>query len=61
MNATFERRRHMSKDEAKVFYMAEDLVREQRLAWRVTAQVSLGEVLSSARAWLRLGNSTTYG
>jgi uncharacterized protein DUF2726 len=47
MRASFEKRRLMSKAEARVFYLAEDVVREQRLNWRVMAQVSLGEVLAS--------------
>jgi len=53
MNATFEKRRLMSKAEARVFYAAEKAIRDQRLTWRAMAQVSLGEVLSSpdARAY----------
>jgi hypothetical protein len=47
LRATFQKRRLMSKAEARVFYMAEDLIRERGLILRVMAQVSLGEVLSS--------------
>lgn len=47
LRATFQKRRLMSKAEARVFYMAEDLIRERGLNLRVMAQVSLGEVLSS--------------
>ncbi|MDP3853907.1 DUF2726 domain-containing protein [Phenylobacterium sp.] len=53
MGARFERRRLLTKSEARVFYAAEKAVRDQKLAWRVMAQVSLGEILSSpdARAY----------
>lgn len=47
MAATFEKRRLLSKSEAQVMYAAEKAIREQQLDWRVMAQVSLGEVLSS--------------
>jgi hypothetical protein len=50
MGAKFEKRRLMSKSEARVFYAAENAVKDQNLNWRVMAQVSLGEVLSSADA-----------
>jgi len=45
--ASFEKRRVLSKSEARVFSAAEKAIREQDLPWRVMAQVSLGEVLSS--------------
>ncbi|WP_332768571.1 DUF2726 domain-containing protein [Phenylobacterium sp.] len=53
MGAQFERRRLLSKSEARVFYAAEKAVRDQKLNWRVMAQVSLGEILASpdARAY----------
>jgi len=47
MGATFEKRRLLSKSEARVLYAAEKAIDEAKLAWRVMAQVSLGEVLSS--------------
>ena len=50
MGATFRKRRLLSRSEAYVLYAAE---RAADLKWRVMAQVSLGEVLSSpdARAY----------
>lgn len=53
MNATFAKRRLLSKSEAQVLYAAEAAIRTANLKWRVMAQVSLGEVLSSpdARAY----------
>ncbi len=47
MSATFKPRRLMSADEARVFKVAEAVVQRLDLKWRVMAQVSLGEVLSS--------------
>jgi hypothetical protein len=47
MAAKFEKRPLLSRSEAQVMYAAEKAIREQRLDWRVMAQVSLGEVLSS--------------
>jgi hypothetical protein len=47
MNATFEKRRLLTKSEAQVLYAAEDAISSAQLKWRVMAQVSLGEVLSS--------------
>jgi hypothetical protein len=53
MSAKFEKRRILSKLEARVFYAAERAIKAQELSWRVMAQVSLGEILSSpdARAY----------
>lgn len=48
MGADFKPRRLLNRSEFRVFEAAERAVRDQRLAWRVMAQVSLGEVLSSA-------------
>ncbi len=45
--AEFQKRRLLSKTEAQVMYAAENAIREAKLGWRVMAQVSLGEVLSS--------------
>lgn len=50
MSATFEKRRIMSKPEVRIFYAAERAVAAAQLNWRVMAQVSLGEVLSSPDA-----------
>ena len=47
MTADFRRRRLMSPDEARVFKAAEAAVKSLDLKWRVMAQVSLGEVLTS--------------
>ena len=53
MAATFEKRRILSASEARVFSAAEKAIKAHDLTWRVMAQVSLGEVLSSpdARAY----------
>lgn len=50
MNAEFQPKRLMSKSEARTFLQIERLLRAQETGWRVMAQVSLGEVLSSADA-----------
>jgi len=47
MTATFEKKRLMSRSEARFFYFAETAIARRKLTWRVMAQVSLGEVLSS--------------
>jgi Protein of unknown function (DUF2726) len=51
--ARFEKRRLLSRSEAHVLYAAERAINTADLKWRVMAQVSLGEVLSSpdARAY----------
>jgi Protein of unknown function (DUF2726) len=55
MDARFEKRRLLSRSEARVLYAAERAINTAAadLKWRVMAQVSLGEVLSSpdARAY----------
>ena len=53
MGARFEKRRLLSRSEAYVLYAAEKAINTADLQWRVMAQVSLGEVLSSpdARAY----------
>jgi hypothetical protein len=53
MGARFEKRRLLSRSEAYVLYAAEKAINAADLKWRVMAQVSLGEVLSSpdARAY----------
>ena len=53
MGARFEKRRLLSRSEAHVLYAAERAINIVDLKWRVMAQVSLGEVLSSpdARAY----------
>ena len=55
MGAKFEKRRLLSRSEAQVLYAAERAINTAAadLKWRVMAQVSLGEVLSSrdARAY----------
>ncbi len=53
MGAGFEKRRLLSRSEAQVLYAAERAIDTEGLKWRVMAQVSLGEVLSSpdARAY----------
>ena len=53
MGATFAKRRLLSNSEAQVLYAAEAAIKTANLKWRVMAQVSLGEVLSSpdARAY----------
>jgi Protein of unknown function (DUF2726) len=45
--AHFEPRPLLSKSEARIFYWAEAAVREANLPWRVMAQVSMGQILSS--------------
>lgn len=50
MSGAFEKRRLMSRAEAKIFYDAERAIRAHKLPWRVMAQVSLGEVLASPDA-----------
>jgi hypothetical protein len=45
--APFNARRILSKAEARIFYGAERAIRACDLPWRVMAQVSLGEILSS--------------
>jgi hypothetical protein len=47
MEADFEKRPLMSKSEARLFYEAENTIKTSRLNWRVMAQVSLGEILTS--------------
>ena len=51
MRARFEKRRLLSRSEAQVLYAAERAINTAAadLKWRVMAQVSLGEVLSSPR------------
>jgi Protein of unknown function (DUF2726) len=56
MGARFEKRRLLSRSEARVLYAAERIIKTADLKWRkwrVMAQVSLGEVLCSpdARAY----------
>jgi len=53
MGASFKKRRLLSRSEAYVLYAAERAINSVDLKWRVMAQVSLGEVLSSpdARAY----------
>ena len=53
MGASFKKRRLLSRSEAFVLYAAERAINTADLKWRVMAQVSLGEVLSSpdARAY----------
>jgi hypothetical protein len=48
MQASFEPRKLMSKNEARIFYQVEKAVQAAGLGWRVMAQVSLGEVLKSS-------------
>jgi len=50
MGARFEKRRLLSRSEALVLYAAERAINIADLQWRVMAQVSLGEVLSSPSA-----------
>ena len=45
--ASYEPRQLLSKSEAKIFYWAEDIVKESDLPWRVMAQVAIGQVLAS--------------
>ena len=51
--SSFKKRRLLSRSEAYVLYAAERAINTVDLKWRVMAQVSLGEVLSSpdARAY----------
>lgn len=46
-NAEFSKRYLLNKSEARVLYAAEKAIMDVGLAWRVMAQVSLGEILSS--------------
>jgi hypothetical protein len=48
--ATFKKRRLLSRAEARFFNAAERAIASANLDWRVMAQVSLGEVLSSPDA-----------
>lgn len=48
MASSFEKRRLMSRDEARVFLQVEKAVKALDLPWRVMAQVSLGEAIRSA-------------
>jgi Protein of unknown function (DUF2726) len=50
MGARFAKRRLLSRSEAHVLYAAERAINTVDLKWRVMAQVSLGEVLSSTDA-----------
>ena len=50
MNAEFRPKRLMSRSEARAFLQIERLLRGHRMGWRVMAQVSLGEVLTSTDA-----------
>lgn len=47
MAATFEKRPLLSRAEARFLYAAENAIKDRKLGWRVMAQVSLGEILSS--------------
>lgn len=47
MAASFSKRRLLNKAEARVLIAAERAVRKAGLAWRVMAQVSLGEIVAS--------------
>lgn len=47
MSANFSPKRIMSRTEARVFEAAEQALAELAVPWRVMAQVSLGEILSS--------------
>ncbi|HEY0646771.1 DUF2726 domain-containing protein [Phenylobacterium sp.] len=47
MGASFATRPLLSKEEARLLYIAEREIGELKRGWRVMAQVSLGEVLSS--------------
>lgn len=53
MNAEFKAKRLMSRSEARTFLSIERELRRHEMGWRVMAQVSLGEVLTSpdARAY----------
>jgi len=50
MGASFKKRRLLSRPEAHVLYAAEKATKAADPKWRVMAQVSLGEVLSSSDA-----------
>ena len=50
MGARFKKRSLLSRSEAYVLYAAEKAIKTVDLKWRVMAQVSLGEVLSSSDA-----------
>lgn len=50
MNAEFRPKRLMSRNEARAFLQIERLLRGHSMGWRVMAQVSLGEVLTSTDA-----------
>lgn len=47
MTAAYEKKRLMSKDEARVFLTLERELKTRGLPWRVMAQVSLGEIIKS--------------
>jgi Protein of unknown function (DUF2726) len=48
MTATFEPKKLMSKDEARIFYCVEQTIKASALPWRVMAQVNLGEILKAS-------------
>lgn len=48
MAAAYETKRLMSKGEARVFQALEREIKARSLPWRVMAQVSLGEVITSS-------------
>lgn len=50
MSSSFEKRRILSKSEARVLYATEAAIKKVEMSWRVMAQVSLGEILSSPNA-----------
>jgi hypothetical protein len=50
MRSSFQKRQILSHSEARVLYAAEKAIASANLKWRVMAQVSLGEVLSSPDA-----------
>jgi hypothetical protein len=50
MGASFKKCPLLSKSESRVLYAAEKAIKAEKLTWRVMAQVSLGEVLSSRDA-----------
>ena len=47
MDARFEKRRLLSKSEARIFFAVERAIRDAKRPWRAMAQVCLGEILSS--------------
>jgi len=61
MAADFTKRKLMSMSEARVFRAAETIVASLKLNWRVMAQVSLGEILSSgdSRAYAAINSKRT--